>query len=84
VSAARRYCTIPTCWEVAVGSRRVELVGRVEVICRRGLAERALRVAVLAELRTTVSFDAYAWLLTDPETSVGWSPAALSAAKLVL
>jgi hypothetical protein len=30
----------------------------------------------LKELRQTVPFDAYAWLLTDPETSVGSSPLA--------
>jgi DNA-binding CsgD family transcriptional regulator len=54
----------------------VELVRRVEAICAAGPAERELRIAVLAELRAAIPFDAYAWLLTDPETSVGWSPVA--------
>lgn len=38
--------------------------------------ERALRAAVLAEVRRAVPFDAYAWLLTDPETCVGTAPLA--------
>jgi DNA-binding NarL/FixJ family response regulator len=35
-----------------------------------------LRVAVLDEIRRVVKFDAYAWLLTDPETEVGCAPLA--------
>lgn len=35
-----------------------------------------LRAAVLAEVRRAVPFDAYAWLLTDPETYVGTAPLA--------
>ncbi len=35
-----------------------------------------LRLAVLAEVRAAVGFDAYAWLLTDPETEVGSAPLA--------
>jgi len=31
---------------------------------------------VLKEISQVVSFDAYAWLLTDPETSVGAAPLA--------
>jgi len=30
-----------------------------------------LRLEALDAIRRAVSFDAYAWLLTDPETSVG-------------
>lgn len=37
---------------------------------------RALRLALLDELRRIASFDAYAWLLTDPETEVGTAPIA--------
>lgn len=37
---------------------------------------RALRLKVVDELRRAVGFDAYAWLLTDPETAVGTSPLA--------
>lgn len=35
-----------------------------------------VRLQILAEIRRVVSFDAYAWLLTDPITSVGSSPLA--------
>lgn len=37
---------------------------------------RALRAALLAEIRRNVGFDAYAWVLTDPETEVGSDPLA--------
>lgn len=52
------------------------LVRRVTDVCARATDERGLRQAVLAEIRRTVPFDAYAWLLTDPETSVGCAPLA--------
>jgi DNA-binding CsgD family transcriptional regulator len=45
-------------------------------ICAGTSGERALRAAVLAEVRRAVPFDAYAWLLTDPETCVGTAPLA--------
>lgn len=45
-------------------------------VCRSGADARALRLEVLAVLRRVVGFDAYAWLLTDPQTSVGSSPLA--------
>jgi DNA-binding CsgD family transcriptional regulator len=35
-----------------------------------------LRRGVLEEIRRVVAFDAYAWLLTDPETEVGSAPLA--------
>ena len=35
-----------------------------------------LRLALLDEIRRAVSFEAYAWLLTDPETEVGCAPLA--------
>ncbi|MEV0174549.1 helix-turn-helix transcriptional regulator [Streptomyces sp. NPDC050803] len=37
---------------------------------------RELRLRLLAELRATVGFDAYAFVLTDPETAVGSAPIA--------
>jgi hypothetical protein len=40
------------------------------------LDARTLRLEVLPILRRVVGFDAYAWLLTDPETAVGASPLA--------
>ncbi len=37
---------------------------------------RALRLEILGELRRTVPFTWYAWLLTDPQTGVGCAPLA--------
>ena len=45
-------------------------------ICRGEADARTLRLEALDAIRRTVGFDAYAWLLTDPETSVGSSPLA--------
>jgi DNA-binding NarL/FixJ family response regulator len=36
----------------------------------------SFRLAVLDEIRRVVAFDAFAWLLTDPETEVGSAPVA--------
>jgi DNA-binding CsgD family transcriptional regulator len=49
---------------------------RITRICQGDADARALRLEVLAVIRRAVGFDAYAWLLTDPETSVGSSPLA--------
>jgi DNA-binding CsgD family transcriptional regulator len=49
---------------------------RVERICTAGADARTLRLQLLAELRRAVGFDAYAWVLTDPETRVGCAPLA--------
>lgn len=57
----------------AVSGRSRERVVR---ICDSAGDARALRLQLLAEIRQVVSFDAYAWLLTDPETSVGSAPLA--------
>jgi DNA-binding CsgD family transcriptional regulator len=51
-------------------------VERVIRICQQHEESRGLRLAVLDELRAAVGFDAYAWLLTDPETEVGCAPLA--------
>src|SRR6201991_4909589 len=37
---------------------------------------RTLRLEALAVLRRVIGFDAYVWLVTDPETSVGSAPLA--------
>lgn len=44
---------------------------------------RTLRQQLLAEIRRVVDFDAYVWLLTDPETSVGSAPLADVPASLL-
>lgn len=49
---------------------------RVLEICRSAVDERTLRRRVVEELHRSVGFDSYAWLLTDPATSVGASPLA--------
>jgi DNA-binding CsgD family transcriptional regulator len=49
---------------------------RVAELCRRGGDSRVLRAEVLAEVRPAIAFDAYAFLLTDPETRVGTAPLA--------
>ena len=49
---------------------------RVDRLCATDLDERALRVALLAELRARFGFDSYAWPLTDPQTCVGTAPVA--------
>jgi hypothetical protein len=45
-------------------------------ICGSAGDARTLRLQLVAEIRQVVGFEAYAWLLTDPETSVGSSPLA--------
>ncbi len=49
---------------------------RVVRICESAGDSRTVRLQLLEEIRQVVSFDAYAWLLTDPETSVGSAPLA--------
>lgn len=49
---------------------------RVVRLCSAGADARTLRLELLAEIRRAVDFDAYAWLLTDPETWVGSAPLA--------
>lgn len=49
---------------------------QLERICASGLDTRTLRLRLLPELARAVPFDAYAWVLTDPETSVGSAPLA--------
>jgi DNA-binding CsgD family transcriptional regulator len=51
-------------------------VGRVARRCTEHDDARALRLALVDEIRSTVGFDAYAWILTDPVTEVGSSPLA--------
>jgi DNA-binding CsgD family transcriptional regulator len=45
-------------------------------VCAGGADARTLRLEVLAVLRRAIGFDAYVWLVTDPETSVGSAPLA--------
>jgi len=49
---------------------------RIERVHGDDPGSRALRRALLKEISRNVRFDAYAWLLTDPETEVGCDPVA--------
>ena len=49
---------------------------RVVRICESGTVALSLRLRLVNEIGRAVGFDAYAWLLTDPETSVGSAPLA--------
>jgi DNA-binding CsgD family transcriptional regulator len=49
---------------------------RVERAAKGRHDDRVLRRAMLEAMRTSVDFDAFAWLLTDPVTTVGSSPMA--------
>jgi DNA-binding CsgD family transcriptional regulator len=52
-------------------------IDRIMRICATvAMDDRSLRVAILKEIRPVVAFDAFVWLLTDPQTEVGCSPVA--------
>lgn len=50
--------------------------GRIERICAADDDARTLRLRLVPELARIVPYDAYAWVLTDPETTVGAAPVA--------
>lgn len=62
--------------EVAGRLRPAGVLAAVENIASSGDDDRALRAHVLDTIRRYVPFDAYAFLLTDPSTTVGCSPVA--------
>jgi DNA-binding CsgD family transcriptional regulator len=49
---------------------------RIARACDAHSDARELRIGVLNELRAVLHFDAYVWLMTDPDTFVGSSPLA--------
>src|SRR5579863_2625029 len=62
---------------MAAGRGPTRALERIVTLCRSPSTDAlSLRGAVLAEIRGAVGFDAYAWLLTDPETEVGSAPLA--------
>jgi DNA-binding CsgD family transcriptional regulator len=61
---------------VLSAAARARAVERVVQVCGAQDDARSLRLALLDEIRRAVGFDAYAWLLTDPETEVGAAPLA--------
>jgi DNA-binding CsgD family transcriptional regulator len=61
---------------VASSTARGQAREQILELCRGGADARALRLEVLAVLRRVIGFDAYVWLVTDPQTSVGSAPLA--------
>ena len=57
----------------AASTRSLERVTR---ICDSVTDARTLRLQLLDEIQQSIGFEAYAWLLTDPQTSVGSAPLA--------
>jgi DNA-binding CsgD family transcriptional regulator len=55
---------------------RAQAMDQILRLCRGDADARTLRLEVLAVLRRVIGFDAYVWLITDPETSVGSAPLA--------
>jgi hypothetical protein len=49
---------------------------RIGAVCAAALGDRDLRRQVLGVLREVIGFGPYAWLLTDPVTTVGAAPLA--------
>ena len=61
---------------MASATTRAQAREQILQLCQGVADARTLRLEVLAVLRRVVGFDAYVWLVTDPETSVGSAPLA--------
>jgi Methyltransferase domain len=70
--------TLPSGYAASVASSVAYSRARERVcrICDSAGDTRTLRLDLLDAIRRVVGFDAYAWLVTDPETSVGCAPLA--------
>jgi hypothetical protein len=70
--------TLPSGYAASVASSVAYSRARERVcrICEPAGDTRTLRLDLLDAIRRVVGFDAYAWLVTDPETSVGSAPLA--------
>lgn len=76
--------TIPAIWGAVRSYARCvtrqvlteRLTAAVHRIAANGVDDRNLRTQILDVIRGLIPFDAYAFLLTDPTTSVGCSPVA--------
>lgn len=64
------------CAGMALSAESAQSLQRVARICDSAADGRALRLRLLDEIKQAVGFDSYAWLLTDPQTSVGSAPLA--------
>lgn len=63
-------------WRMAMTHAYARSRDRVERLCAAATDATELRRGVLDEVRRVVGFDAYAFVLTDPETEVGVQPLA--------
>jgi DNA-binding CsgD family transcriptional regulator len=61
---------------MATAWQRIRARERIVALGEAGLGDRDLRRQVLTLLSGVISFDWYAWLLTDPVTTVGTGPLA--------
>ena len=61
---------------MASSGESAQSLRRVTRICDSAVDARTLRLRLLDEIQQAVGFDSYAWLLTDPQTSVGSAPLA--------
>jgi DNA-binding NarL/FixJ family response regulator len=61
---------------MVLADRHRRVAERVAEVCLLPGDARTLRLQVLELLAETLGYDAFAWLLTDPETAVGASPIA--------
>lgn len=61
---------------MATAWQRIRARERIVALGETGLGDRDLRRQVLTLLGGVISFDWYAWLLTDPVTTVGTAPLA--------
>jgi DNA-binding CsgD family transcriptional regulator len=59
-----------------MAERSSRAIARIDRHVAADADARSLRLALLEEVGRHVGFDAYAWLLTDPETAVGSDPLA--------
>ena len=64
------------CAGMALSAESAQSLRRVARICDSPADARTLRLRLLDEIKQAIGFDSYAWLLTDPQTSVGSAPLA--------
>jgi DNA-binding CsgD family transcriptional regulator len=66
----------PYTWLVATQAANIRSRERVGQVCAAGGDPLTLRLRLIDELRRVVGFDWYAFVLTDPQTTVGCAPLA--------
>jgi DNA-binding CsgD family transcriptional regulator len=61
---------------VVRSSAAARVLERIGDVAQTSMDAKGLRLQLLQEIARVADFDAYAWLLTDPQTSVGVAPLA--------